>query len=202
MYEQTRSVFLTIICLRDLGASNWPDVRLLDKGACQVGTLPWLWIRHQTRDGNIPKNDRCEFCGWLSGQRLIDEEQCDECWYPRVCASCAYIDPNSQERRCGKCPLLPGAPPHVRAINAFIDYFELYDRCDELQKTGAWRSELNHKTDKEELEKWYENLDCRYPRRCPRISISAKEEPHVPAGFIPTGGGRDILMAALSMSQH
>ena len=102
---ESRAEVLAGVSLCYLIPLHWPTHRTIARAAMVHLASAWQCMRNFPRDGVNMRNDRCTFCGWLTGNRYIDEEQCYECHNVAVCAQCTYQVPG-KGTRCFECDLI------------------------------------------------------------------------------------------------
>ena len=102
---ESRAEVLVGVSLCYLIPLHWPTHRTIAPAAMVHLASAWQCMRNEPRDGVNMRNDRCTFCGWLTGNRYIHEEQCYECHNVAVCAQCTYQVPG-KGTRCFECDLI------------------------------------------------------------------------------------------------
>ena len=68
----------------------WPTTLLVSKTSYAVLCTSWKLARAQPRDGITLRNNRCVICGWLTRNRSVDEDLCDECSHNGICEECSH----------------------------------------------------------------------------------------------------------------
>ena len=70
----------------------WPTTLLVCKTTYTVLCTSWKLCRAQPRDEEPRDHGNwCDICGWLTHNRSIDEELCDECAFNGICEECSHI---------------------------------------------------------------------------------------------------------------
>ena len=87
----------------------------------------WRCIRTYPRDGISLLNDRCTWCGWLTGRLSVGIDLCYECNHNSICSECIYEVPG-HGLRCFVCdPVLPFHPA------CMVPMARLHDHVGEAQ---------------------------------------------------------------------
>ena len=138
VFLKSRVEVLAVVSLWYLIPLHWPTHRTIAREAMVHLASAWQCLRNSPRDGFQMRNDRCTFCGWLTGNRYIDADQCYECHNPVVCAQCTYQVPG-KGTRCFECDLIKDlVNSDVVAMKGLSDH--VADAFDAWQSFGAFHS--------------------------------------------------------------
>ena len=125
-----------VCVLNFLRPTSWGKACFISHQCHGVLRLPWRWMRNQTWGFYGPRT--CDMCGWLSGRLPLDNPLCNECHNIGVCQECHYCCHDTGQFKCIQCePMLSPLPEH-KALNSFLEFFQLYDKIDEVQGGGYY----------------------------------------------------------------